>query len=136
MSGSNKEIAERYEIAFAAEDVDTMAEVCDPDVVDHNADADQKPGFAGFKENFVAGIGTFTDLQLDLQHVIGEGDLVATHWTISGTQQKEFFGIPATGRRVTAGGMNVYRLAGGRITDMWTQWDALGLKTQLEAPDS
>jgi len=32
--------------------------------------------------------------------------------------------------------MNVHRLAGGRITDMWTQLDMLGVKNQLEAPSS
>ena len=134
MSDENKEIAERFEIACAAADVATFEELCDPDLVDHDADPGQKPGLAGFQENFAKYIGTFTDLELDLQHVIGEGDLVATHWTLTGTHQEEFLGIPATGRRVTVEGMNVYRLAGGRITEMWTQLDILGLKERLSAP--
>ena len=136
MSSSNKEIAERFEVAFAANDVAAFDELLDPDLVDHNAAPDQKPGLAGWKENNAKYEGTFTDLQGSVLHVIGEGDLVATHWTLSGTHQKEFLDVPATGRNVTVEGMNVYRLAGGRITEMWSQMDMMGLKATLEAPES
>lgn len=133
MSSQNKDIAERFEMACTAEDVDAIEELCAPGLIDHNAPPDQQPGLVGFKDSFVKNIGTFTDLQLSLHHVIGEGDLVATHWTLRGTHRKESLGVPATGRTAKAEGMNVYRLADGRITEMWTQLDLLGLKEQLTA---
>ena len=133
MSSQNNEIAERFEMAVAANDVATIDELCDPALVDHNAAPDQKPGLAGFKDTLAQVAATFPDLQVSVQHVIGEGDLVATHWTLSGTHQAEFLGVPATGRKVTVEGMNVYRLAGGLITDMWTQLDGVGMRDQLGA---
>ena len=39
----------------------------------------------------------------------------------------------ATGRQVSVEGMNFYRLADGRITEAWTQFDGLGLMQQLGA---
>jgi steroid delta-isomerase-like uncharacterized protein len=134
MSSQNKDIAEQFEVACAAEDVDAIEALCDPALIVHNAPPDQQPGLAGFKDSFVENIGTFTDLQLSLHHVIGEGDVVATHWSLSGTHQKESMGVPATGRRAKVEGMNVYRFADGRITEMWTQLDLLGLKDQLTSP--
>lgn len=131
MSSENKEIAERFEMAFAANDVAIIDELCDPDVVDHNPAPDQKPGLAGYKENLAQNQGAFTDLQMSVHHVIGEGDLVATHWTLSGTHEAEFLGVPATGRTVAVEGMNVYRLIDGRITEMWTQLDGVSLREQL-----
>ena len=137
MSAQNNEIAKRFEIAVTANDVATFDEVCDPDLADHNADPDQKPGLAGFKEGIAATHAIWGDLQISLQHIFGEGDLVATHWTLSGTHQAEFRGVPATGRRVSVEGMNVYRIAGGRITEMWGQADGQGIMEQLgEAPAS
>ena len=133
MSSSNKEIAERFEVAFAANDVATIDELCDPALVDHNPIPDQKPGLAGFKDTIAWYKATFPDSRVSVHHVIGEGDLVATHWTTSGTHQAEVFGVPATGREVTVEGMNLYRLVDGRITDVWTQVDALGLMGQLGA---
>ena len=59
--------------------------------------------------------------------------MVATRWSITATHDREAFGVPATGKRVAAEGMNFYRLADGRITDVWTQFDQLGLLQQLGA---
>jgi steroid delta-isomerase-like uncharacterized protein len=133
MSAQNNDIAERFEMAVTANDAATIDELCDPALVDHNAGADQKPGLAGFKEAIAANRATWADLQVSLQHVFGEGDLVATHWTLSGTQQAEFRGVPATGRRVSVEGINVYRLVGGRIAEMWGQADMQGVMEQLGA---
>ena len=64
MSSPNNEIAERLETAFAANDVPTLDEVLDPDLVDHHAPPDQKAGLAGWKDNRAKAEGTFTDLQV------------------------------------------------------------------------
>jgi steroid delta-isomerase-like uncharacterized protein len=76
---------------------------------------------------------TFPSLEVDVAEVIGDDDLVATRWMVTGTQEAEFFGVPPTGQPVSVEGMNFYRLAGGRITDVWTQFDGLGLLQQLGA---
>jgi steroid delta-isomerase-like uncharacterized protein len=133
MSEENSQIVERFEVAFAANDVTTIDELCIPDLVDHNPLPDQKPGLLGLKDTISFYKEIFPDSQVDLQHIIAEGDLVATHWTVTGTHQGEFFGVPATGRQITAEGMNLYRLDGGRITDVWTQFDGLGVMEQLGA---
>jgi len=133
VSGENNEIVERFEVAFGANDVAVIDELCDPDLVDHNPVPDQKAGLAGFKDTIAMYKSIFPDSEITLQHVVGEADLVATHWTVTGTHQAEFFGVPATGRKVSVDGMNVYRLAGGRITDVWTQFDGLDLMGQLGA---
>ena len=41
--------------------------------------------------------------------------------------------VSARTPRATVEGMNVYRLAGGKITEVWTQLDTLGLLQQLGA---
>ena len=54
-------------------------------------------------------------------------------WTAQGTHQGEFFGIPATGKRIAISGTSIYRIAGGQVAEEWTQADMLGLMTQLGA---
>jgi steroid delta-isomerase-like uncharacterized protein len=133
MAEDNRSIIDRFERAFAANDTDVIEELCDADLVDHDPLPDQKPGLVGFKETIAFYKTVFPDSELDLQAVIVEGDQVATRWTVSGTHKEEFFGIPATGKRVKAEGMNFYTLSGGKITDVWTQFDGLGLMEQLGA---
>ena len=48
-------------------------------------------------------------------------------------QQQDFMGIPATGQRIKVEGMNFYRLKAGRVTDVWTQFDAVAMMQQLGA---
>jgi steroid delta-isomerase-like uncharacterized protein len=132
MSEQNKAIVRRFEEAFAANDTATIDELCDPNLVDHNPFPEQAPGLAGFKDTIAMYVGIFNP-ELDLQEIIGDGDLVATRWTVTGTHGEEFFGVPATGNRVQVEGMNFYRLANGKITDVWTQFDGLGLMQQLGA---
>jgi predicted ester cyclase len=42
-------------------------------------------------------------------------------------------GIPPTGKEVTFGGNDIYRLVDGKIAEEWAQFDALGLMQQLGA---
>ena len=133
MGSDNNAIVHRFELAFGENDVATIDELCSPDLVDHDPAPGVPPTLAGFKATIAAYKGVFPDLEVDVHSVIGEGDLVATRWTSSGTHRAAFLGIPATGKKVSVEGMNFYRLSGGRITDVWTQFDGLGLAQQLGA---
>jgi predicted ester cyclase len=42
-------------------------------------------------------------------------------------------GIPPTGKRIRVEGMNFYKLSNGRVTDLWTQYDGVGMLQQLGA---
>jgi hypothetical protein len=64
---------------------------------------------------------------------IAEGDLVCHHWTFTGTHIGDLGPIKPTGRQVTASGIDIFRVQGGRITDLWQQWDQMGMMQQLGA---
>jgi predicted ester cyclase len=68
-----------------------------------------------------------------VQDIVAGGDTVATRWVVTGTLQQEFMGISATGQTIRVEGMNFYLLENGRVTDIWTQFDGLGLMQQLGA---
>ena len=76
-------------------------------------------------------LSIFPDLQEDLRDIVASGDTVATRWVLTGSQQREFMGIPAAGQTITVEGMNFYRLKDGRVTDIWSQFDGDALMRQL-----
>ena len=128
----NIEIITRFE-QFREGDLATLDELCDPGLVDHNPAPDHEPTLAGFKQK-VAGFRTsFPDIAYELHDIIASGDTVATRWVVTGSQQHEFMGIPATGQTIRVEGMNLYRLKDGRVTDIWTQFDGVGMLQQLGA---
>jgi predicted ester cyclase len=58
------------------------------------------------------------DWRMTVDEMIAEGDQVAVCWTFHGAHQGEYFGVPATGRPVTYSGLNIFRIADGRIAEI------------------
>ena len=127
----NIEVIRRFEHAFRAGDQAIIDELSDPSLVDHNPAPDHEPTLAGFKQKVVGFKTIFPDIEEDLQDITASGDTVATRWVVTGSQQQEFMGIPATGQAIRVEGMNFYRLKDGRVTDIWTQFDGVALMQQL-----
>jgi steroid delta-isomerase-like uncharacterized protein len=75
----------------------------------------------------------FSDVQWSLDETIAEGDRIAARFTMSGTHDGTFFGVPATGRKIEVRAMNFYRLAGGKFVEEYGQPDLLGLLQQIGA---
>ncbi len=75
----------------------------------------------------------FPDFHLVIEEQIAEGDKVVTRVTFRGTHSAEYQGIPATGRRVSYGGVAVDRIRDGKVIEGWHQADDWGLLRQLGA---
>jgi len=129
----NIEIITRFEPAFRAADQATTDELADPGLVDHNPAPGHESTLADLSaQGRVLQVG-LPDLKEDLQDIIASGDTIATRWVITGSQQREFMGIRASGHTIRVEGMNFYRLKDGRVTDIWTQFDSVALMQQLGA---
>jgi steroid delta-isomerase-like uncharacterized protein len=102
-----------------------------PDVVNHTP----PPGLSADREGAKAIIGAirqgFPDHDAVVEHMIAEGDLVATYKTLTGTHSGDFMGIPPTGRRATIRVMDFVRYRDGKVTEHWNIVDVAGLLQQL-----
>ena len=75
----------------------------------------------------------FPDIQWKLEEMIVEGDRVAARFTMRGTHQGAFFGVPPSGNKIEVQAMNFYRLSGGQFVEEHGQPDLLGLLQQIGA---
>lgn len=89
--------------------------------------ADLQQGMAGLLGN------VFPDGQYSIERLFAEGDLVAWHWIFRATHQGELMGIPATGKQIVFGGINIFRLEEGKVVEDWVYRDTTGLMRQLGA---
>ncbi len=87
----------------------------------------------GHKQFFVALRRAFPDLQIIVEDQIAEGGKVVTRWTALGTHEGEFAGIPPTGNRIVMTGIDIDRIADGKLVECWTKSDDLGTLQQLGA---
>lgn len=107
-------------------------EVISPDYVNHDM-----PTTASGAESFKQVIGmfraAFPDLRVEVEDVIGEGDMVSTRGTMRGTHDGEFMGVPATGSSVTVSYIDIWRVEDGKAVENWVQMDMMGLMGQIGA---
>jgi predicted ester cyclase len=54
-----------------------------------------------------------------------------TRWIAQGTHRGDFQGIPATGNQIRLTGIDIDRIAGGKVVECWTNVDEFGLMQQL-----
>ena len=68
-----------------------------------------------------------------IEQVIAEGDTVGMLFRLTGTHHGNFFGIPATHRKVDVYEAAILRIVDGRIVEGWFMADEAGLLKQLGA---
>ena len=75
----------------------------------------------------------FPDVTLELADVAVSGDVVAFRSTLRGTHRGELLGIPPTGKQVTVGLVDMWRVLNGRVVEQWGGPDMFDLLRQLGA---
>src|SRR5436853_620250 len=75
----------------------------------------------------------FSNIQWTLEEMISACDKAAIRFTMRGTHDGTFFGVPATEKNIEVQGMNFYRLADNQIIEEYGQPDLLGLLQQIGA---
>jgi steroid delta-isomerase-like uncharacterized protein len=127
----NKRIIADYMDATNTGELDKLDNWVVPDYFEHDPVPGQKPGRAGLKEAYTMFNSPFPDLEFVSEDMIAEGDLVVSRGVISGTHQGEFFGVPATGKKVHWTGTRLFKLENGKVTEGWINFDMLGLMQQM-----
>jgi steroid delta-isomerase-like uncharacterized protein len=85
----------------------------------------------GIRASMISFTKAFPDFQLTIKELIAEGNKVAGIWEFSGTHLGTFREIPATGKRVTWMGVDLYTVENGKIASLVRGADSQSLLQQL-----
>ncbi len=134
----NKAIVQRILSEFwIGGNLAVLDELLAPDCINHEQSNPEQRGKAACKQwaNDVRLVNRrgFPDYDITPEDIVAEGDKVVKRWVFQGTHSGEFAGIPPTGKRVTMRGITLYRLAQGRVSEMYWNYDVFGLLQQLGA---
>lgn len=128
----NIETLKRFGEAVNSGKLQELEQLVTPGVVEHDPVPGQEStpqGYVWFFERFRA---SFPDLKLDVDQMVADEDKVAIAYTIEGTHKGEFQGVPATGKRIKARGLEICRFEDGKMAERWGSSDVLGIMQQLE----
>jgi steroid delta-isomerase-like uncharacterized protein len=128
---ANKETVSRfYETVLNNGDLEVLEQLATLDYEEHDPLPGQGTGCEGLRGR-VQAIASAFGQRFAVEDVIAEGDRVVVRWTGSGRHVGEFMGIPATGKSFTITGIDVYRVADGKMAEHWHVVDQFGLLQQL-----
>jgi len=131
---ANKAVMLRFTEFINTASEKLAAELISPDAAFHvPGRSEPMRGPAGYLAIIGMMRGGFPDIQWTLEEMIAEGDKVAARFTMRGTHQGTFFGVPPTGKKIEVAAMNFYRLSDGQFTEEHGQPDLLGLLQQIGA---
>ena len=75
----------------------------------------------------------FSDVQWALDEMVAEENKVAARFTMTGTHDGVFMGIPASGKNICVKASNFYTFKDGQIVEEYGQPDLLSLLQQIGA---
>ncbi len=104
-----------------------------PNAVDHDPAPDQGVGPEGFIQFFTMLRTAFPDMKVTVDHLVADDDNVAFAYTLTGTHSGDFLGVPATGKSISARGMQITRFENGKQVERWGSSDQLGILQQIGA---
>jgi steroid delta-isomerase-like uncharacterized protein len=128
---ANKAIFRRFAEGINQGNMQGLNELFSTNVVLHDPTNPRVRNLEDYKELHTGLRAAFPDAHFSIEDVIAEGDKVACRFTFHGTHTGSWRGAPPTGKPVIFTGIEILRIAGGKIVERWVNTDALGLRQQL-----
>src|SRR5215831_10405009 len=128
----NKAIVARFSEEFKNKGNHAIVdELFAPDFVYHLPIPGVPPGREGMKQVGGLVLMAFPDVHATIEDLLADGDKVVERTSVRATSKGEFAGMPPTGKPVTWTELHVYRIVDGKIAEMWSEMDLMGLTQQL-----
>jgi steroid delta-isomerase-like uncharacterized protein len=131
---SNKKLARDYiDQVFNQHQPDKAADFVTDDVVWHGGSLGDVSGAENVTGLLRSFIGALPDLNAAEQDIVAENDLVMVRLVVSATVKEALLGVPADGKQVQWGAVDIYRVTDGKISEEWAADDIATIMMQLGA---
>ena len=108
-------------------------ELVHPDYI-YNEPGNVRIGIDLFKDSVIEYRSAFPDLHVSIDKIFAEDDKVVASWTFTGTHTgTPFKGFPTTGKSFGVQGININRIADGKLVESWWCVDHLSLLMLLSS---
>jgi len=133
MSETNKALVRRY-YAEAMGDLAGIEQVVSATFVDHHFPPGLPPGPAGVRQFFQKILGgIFSDMKLEFDFLLAEGDKVDCHFALVAKHTGEFAGIKPKGNIIRCPAISTFRVEAGKLAEAWEIFDSGNLLQQMRA---
>ncbi len=132
MAAAIPRIAQQWIDAWNAHDVDRILACLTEDAVYEDLPLGAVNRSHDEARQFIeASWAAFPDLRFELTAARITGEHGTAEWTMAGTHQGDFPGLPATGQAFSVRGVSVLELSGDKIRQVRDYWDFATVMRQL-----
>ena len=135
MSQENKEVMYRwFDEVWNKGDASVINELLDADGVIHglsDASGNQVTGIEAFREFHTQFRNAFPDMKIEIEDCIAEGDKVVARCNVRARHSGQLVNVAPTNAEIEFTGIAIIRVANGRITEAWNNFDFLQMNKQL-----
>jgi steroid delta-isomerase-like uncharacterized protein len=130
---ANKELVRQFAAICNAQEWDRLAGIVADNFTRHSAatpgpDVTSRDQFIALQKSFLT---SFPDQRVTLRQLVAEADRVAALATYSATHAGPLGAFPATGKKVDAPFLALFRIEAGRLAELWAEWDNLAMLNTL-----
>lgn len=131
-TAQNKAVVEKlYTEVIDQQRVSVIDLIVDRNVTIHDPMMGEMHGIEAFRQFIGAFLGGFPQQRAVIELLVAENDLVAALHTHIALNTGSFMGMPPTGKEVNVRGIELFRIANGKISELWRHDDDAGLLRQL-----
>jgi serine phosphatase RsbU (regulator of sigma subunit)/predicted ester cyclase len=112
-----------FEEAWGKGNLAAVDEFMADDYVEHTLPPGSRQGRDALKQLVALYHEAFPALKVTMHDIFGRGDRVAYRYSTTGTHLGEWAGIPPTGLHITARGITILRIVGGKCVEGWDRVD-------------
>lgn len=105
-----------------------LSQFVDPAGVNHTVPAGMPQEANQFLSQYLS---AFPDAQATVEDLLADGDKVVARVSIRGTHRRAFRGIAPTGKPITVMGINIFRIANGKLVEHWGLTDRMAVLQQV-----
>lgn len=120
-----------YDEVLNKNNIDFCDGIIAPNFQMHDPNCPDCKNLQGYKQLQNSYAKAFPNRKVKMNIIFASDDQVAVHWTASVTHKGEYRGISPTNKDIKVTGTSIYKIANGKISEMWQSWDRLGLLEQM-----
>jgi steroid delta-isomerase-like uncharacterized protein len=125
----NKALVQRFfEEVLNQKNLAALDQFISPGAVNHTVPQGMPQETSRFLGLYLSAI---PDIRITVEDLMADGDKVIARVTYHGTHRGAFRGIPPTGKPITSSGINIFRIANGKMVEHWGLSDRLDALQQM-----
>ena len=128
----NKETLRRYfDDYFNKGDLSRWNDMVDKDYVMRRVGAAESKGLEAAKQGVAQMKAISPDMRINIEEMVGEGDVVAVRGEFTGTFTGDYQGVKVNGKKYVRPYAAFYVFKNGKIASVWTVQDWMGTAQQF-----